>query len=172
MHLKQFWQSLALNFTSASPNFAPIPPVMVTASEAGDDCHSYKTQKSSYAHFKNEYGSSLENTDCCGGFLTLVFWSMLQPFCQQSREDRKYHVRTKTGLFPHFSPAITWSMWSMRQIFFINYDILFEVVEAIERILYFILWTPFGRLSFLQVEKSAFVVFLLSVCFFFSSASP
>lgn len=63
MYVKQFWQSLALNFTSGSPNFAPIPAVMVTASEAADNCHSYKTQKSSYAHFKNEYGSSLENTD-------------------------------------------------------------------------------------------------------------
>lgn len=45
MQLKQLWQSLALNFTAGSPNFAPIPTVMVTAFETEDSCHSYKTEK-------------------------------------------------------------------------------------------------------------------------------
>lgn len=73
-------------------------------------------------------------------FLTLLFWSVLQPFWHQSREyDRKYDIRMESGLFPHFIPATT---WPIRQIFFVNDEILFEEVAVRERILYFIFWKP------------------------------
>lgn len=87
VHLKQFWQSLALNVISESPKFSLIPAGMVSASEGGDDCHSCKIRKSSYAYFKNQYLYIWKHW--LWGFFNLSFWPVLQLFWHQRREGRK-----------------------------------------------------------------------------------
>lgn len=62
MHLKQFWQSLALNVTSESSKFSPIPAGMVTLKLEMFVIHA-KQGKSLMLVLKIRI-YSFENTDC------------------------------------------------------------------------------------------------------------